>query len=152
MSRTLTIVLASVILFAARADAQESAPPCQGVAPVAVDVVTTAGTTPRGTLLCLDGSDVWLAADTGPTATALKEVRRITTRPDPAWDGAVKGGILPIVMWLIICPSCDPGPVLRVAAGYAAIGGIWDALDTNRTRIYERERAPTAALRWSVRF
>ncbi len=144
------VVVIALLLLAAPAAAQDAAPPCQPVSPVRVTVTTSAGPTIQGTLLCLTGSDVVLAADGQITTTALSTVRRIDTRADPAWDGAVKGAILPMVMWAIFCHDCDAGPMLRAAGGYAAIGAIWDSLDSIQTRIYERR--PAAAIRWRMRF
>jgi hypothetical protein len=151
MRRCSVAFVACVVLASVPASAQETPQaPCQSVDPVRVTVTTVAGPTLRGTLLCLSGTDVVLAADGNVTSTALADVRRIDTRPDPVWDGAVKGAVLPLVVWLVFCPECDAGPMLRTAAGYATIGIIWDSLDTNRTRIYDRR--PAAAIRWRVRF
>ena len=142
--------MAGSILLGAPAAAQEVAPSCQPIVPVRVTVTTAGGAPLQGTLLCLTGRDVVLAANGQVLTTALTEVRRIETRSDPAWDGAIKGAVLPLVMWAIFCHQCDAAPMLRAAAGYAAIGAIWDALDTNRTRIYDRR--PAAAIGWRVRF
>jgi hypothetical protein len=148
--RNYATLMIGLVLVAAPAAAQTSPPSCHPVSPVRVSVTTAGGPALEGTLLCLTGSEVVLAADGRVTSTALTDVRRIDTQPDPAWDGAVKGAILPLVMWAIFCHDCDAGPMLKAAAGYAAIGAIWDGLDTNRTRIYDRR--PAAALRWRVRF
>jgi hypothetical protein len=144
------IVLLVLLLIAIPAAAQEPSSPCQPITPVRVSVTTTGGPAIQGTLLCLTASDVVLAKDGGMTTTPLSTVRRIETPPDPVWDGAVKGAILPLVMWAVFCHRCDAGPMLRAAAGYAAIGAIWDSLDRNQERIYEGR--PAAALAWRVRF
>jgi hypothetical protein len=98
----------------------------------------------------LTGTVVVVAADGQVTTTALTGVRRIDTRPDPSWDGAVKGAILPLVLWAALCHHCDAGPMLRAAAGYAVIGAVWDRLDTNQKRLYERR--PAAMVAWRLRF
>ena len=144
-----TLVIA-LVLVTAPAAAQTPQPTCHPVSPVRVSVTTAGGPALEGTLLCLTGSEVVLATDGRVTSTLLTDVRRIDTQPDPAWDGAVKGAVLPLIMWAIFCHDCDAGPMLRAAAGYAAIGAIWDSLDTNRTRIYDRR--PAAGIRWRVRF
>jgi hypothetical protein len=144
-----TLAIALVVVTAPAA-AQTPQPTCHPVSPVRVSVTTAGGPALVGTLLCLTGSEVVLATDGRVTSTLLTDVRRIDTQPDPAWDGAVKGAVLPLIMWAIFCHDCDAGPMLRAAAGYAAIGAIWDSLDTNRTRIYDRR--PAAAIRWRVRF
>jgi hypothetical protein len=150
VSRKYATFVVGLVLVAAPAGAQTPQSTCHPVSPVRVSVTTVAGAPLAGTLLCLTGSEVVLAADGRVTTTALSEVRRIDTQPDPAWDGAVKGAILPLVMWAIFCHQCDAGPMLKAAAGYAAIGGIWDSLDTNQTRIYDRR--PAVAIGWRVRF
>jgi hypothetical protein len=40
--------------------------------------------------------------------------------------------------------------MLRAAAGYAVIGAVWDSLDTNQKRLYDRR--PAAAIAWRLRF
>ena len=143
-------VVIALVLVAAPAAAQTPQPTCQPVSPVRVSVTMTGGSPLEGTLLCLTGTEVVLATGGQVTTTALTQVRRIDTPADPAWDGAVKGAILPLVMWVIACRQCDAGPMLKAVAGYATIGVIWDSLDTNRTRIYDRR--PAAAIRWRLRF
>jgi hypothetical protein len=139
-----------LFFIASPAAAQDAGSPCQTVSPVRVVVTTTAGPTLHGTLLCLTASNVVLASDGRMTTTALSVVRRIETPPDPAWDGAVKGAILPLVMWAIFCHRCDAAPMFRAAAGYATIGAIWDSLDRNQKRIYDGR--PAASVAWRVRF
>ena len=143
-------IVVVLMLMAAPAGAQETPPACQPVSPVRVTVTTSAGPSIHGTLLCLTGSEVVLATDGRVTTTALSTVRRIDTRADAAWDGAVKGAIVPLVMWAIFCHECDAEPMLRAVAGYAVIGAVWDSLDTNRKRLYDRR--PAAAIAWRVRF
>jgi hypothetical protein len=142
-------VIATLLLAAGPAAAQE-APPCQPISPVRVTVTTATGPSIQGTLLCLTGTEVVLTVNGQITTTALAGVRRIDTRSDPAWDGAVKGAILPLVMWAIFCHQCDAEPMFRAMAGYAVIGAVWDSLDTNRTRLYDRR--PAAAVAWRLRF
>jgi len=143
-------IVAGLMLIAAPAGAQQTTPACQPVSPVRVTVTTSAGPSIQGTLLCLTGSEVVLATNGQVTTTALSSVRRIDTRADAAWDGAVKGAIVPLVMWAIFCHQCDAEPMLRAVAGYAVIGAVWDSLDTNQKRLYDRR--PAAAIAWRVRF
>ena len=62
----------------------------------------------------------------------------------------MKGAILPLVMWAVMCHGCDAGPMLKAAAGYAVIGAVWDSLDTNQKRLYDRR--PALAVAWRLRF
>jgi hypothetical protein len=148
--RIYAAVLIGLVLVAARAEAQTPQPTCHPVSPVRVSVTMTGGSPLEGTLLCLTGTEVVLATGGQVTTMALTQVRRIDTQRDAAWDGAVKGALLPLVMWAIACRQCDAGPMLKAVAGYAVIGAIWDSLDTNQTRIYDRR--PAAAIGWRVRF
>jgi hypothetical protein len=132
------------------AHAREAAPACHPVAPARVVVTPTAGAAIHGTLLCLTGSEVVLARNGEASTTALASVRRIETLADPVWDGAVKGGVIPIVMWLVFCGRCDAEPMLRAAAAYATIGAIIDGLDAHRTKLYDGGRK--AAITWRLRF
>ena len=150
MPRVQPFVLFGLLLIAAPAAAQDQPSPCQPITPVRVTVTTNDGPPIHGTLLCLTLSEVILASDGRMRTTALGTVRRIETPPDPSWDGAVKGAILPLVMWAVFCHDCDAGPMFRAVAAYAAIGGIWDSLDRNQARIYDRR--PAAAIAWRVRF
>jgi hypothetical protein len=138
------------LLIAAPAAAQDQSSPCQPITAVRVNVTTADGPAIQGTLLCLTASDVVLARDGQVTTTALSAVRRIETPPDPEWDGAVKGAILPLVMWAFICRHCEADAMLRMTAAYATIGAVWDSLDRNQKRIYDRR--PGATLAWRVRF
>jgi hypothetical protein len=152
----LRVLVLLLVLTAAPAAAQDN-PPCQTVSPVRVAVTPHAGPVVHGTLLCLTATEVVLTSNGQMTKTALNDVRRIDTRADPAWDGAVKGAIIPMVMWAVFCHQCDAGPMLRMAAGYAAIGGIWDSLDRNQTQVYDRRAAvsasgPRLSIGWRLRF
>jgi len=138
-----------LMLMAVPAGAQET-PACQSISPVRVTVTTTAGPSIQGTLLCLTGTEVVLTTDGQLSTTPLSTVRRIDTRADPAWDGAVKGAIIPLIMWAVFCHNCDAEPMLRAVAGYAAIGAVWDSLDTNQKRLYSGR--PAAAVAWRLRF
>jgi hypothetical protein len=148
--RVRTFLLFVPLLIAAPAAAQDQSAPCQPITPVRVSVTTMDGPTIRGTLLCLTAREVVLASDGQMTTTALSAVRRIETPPDPQWDGAVKGAVLPLVMWALICRHCEADAMLRMTAAYATIGAVWDGLDRNQKRIYDRR--PAAAIAWRVRF
>jgi hypothetical protein len=111
----------------------------------------TDGGTVRGKLLCLTTDEALLVQDGHTAATPLAAVKRIETRADPVWDGAVKGGVIPLALWAAFCHACsDTGPLLRAVAAYAAIGLTWDSLQRNTKTIYVGRGS--AALTWSVRF
>jgi hypothetical protein len=137
--------------FAATAGAQESTP-CHPVSPTERVVVTTsAGKTIRGTLLCLTESELLLTGDGQTTRTSLDTVRRIVTTPDPVWDGAAKGAVIPLVIWAVFCHGCEPEYFLRSALAYSLIGVSLDALDSNRKTLY-RGSDRTASVAWRFRF
>jgi hypothetical protein len=143
--------LIPVLLAAVPAYGQDAGTRCHPVSPTdRVVVTTTDGGSIRGTLLCLSSDEVVLARDGATTRTPLQRVTRIETRPDPVWDGAAKGGIIPIVFWLLFCHECDAEPMLRAAAGYGLIGLTWDSLDRNTKTIYAGGPRPTVA--WRIRF
>jgi hypothetical protein len=150
--------LAACLLFATTAGAQNS--PAQ--APSAptltmadchpssfgklVDVTTVDGTTWRASIRCLDPQHVQLLRDGVVTSTPLAEVRRIVTRPDPVWDGFLKGAAIPLIMTAILCTEClDEGLTYRGALAYGAIGATWDALQLNRKTIYDSGGRPAGA-------
>ncbi len=138
--------------FAATAGAQDTAAPCHAVSPTERVVVTTnAGTTIRATLLCLTENEILLAGDGQVTRTPLDSVRRIVTQPDPVWDGAIKGAVVPLVFWAVFCRRCEAEPFLRSTLAYSLIGMSFDALDTNRKTLY-RGNGRSASVAWRVRF
>ena len=138
--------------FAATAGAQETPAPCHPVSPTERVVVTTnTGSTIRGTLLCLTESELLLTGDGQTTRTSLDTVRRIVTTPDPVWDGAVKGAVIPLVFWAVFCHGCEPEYFLRSALAYSLIGVSLDALDSNRKTLY-RGSDRSASVAWRFRF
>ena len=145
-----TIAAAVMLIVAAPAQAQQA--PCHPISPTDRVVVTTAdGRSIRGTLLCLTDDAVRLAADGQTTETPLAAIRRIETRPDPVWDGAIKGGALPLVFWALFCHECDASEMLKGVAAYGLIGLTWDSLQTNRKTVYAGT-GRSASLAWRVRF
>lgn len=147
-----TLLVLSLMAFAVPAIAQDADVPCHAVSPTERVVVTTsAGRTIRGTLLCLTGSELLLASDGQVTRTPLDRVHRIVTPPDPVWDGAVKGTLIPLVFWAVFCRECEPEYLLRSTLAYSMIGVSFDALDTNRRTFY-RENHRSASVAWRVRF
>jgi hypothetical protein len=147
------IVLAAAAVLIVTVPAQAQQAPCHPVSPTDRVVVTTAnGESVRGTLLCLSDDAVRLLRDGHTTETPLSEIRRIETQADPAWDGAVKGAAIPLIIWAIFSHDADSLPVvLRGAAAYGVIGGTWDALQTNRKTIYAGT-GRSASFAWRVRF
>lgn len=150
--RPVVMLLVPVLFsFSSPASAQDAGAPCHSVSPTArVIITTTDGGTRRGTLLCLAADEAWLLRDGETTATPLADVQRIETRADPVWDGAVKAGVIPLILWAVFCPQCDAGVMLRGVAGYAAIGLTWDSLQRNTETIYVGRGS--AAVGWRVRF
>lgn len=138
-------------LAATPALAQDVAPPaCHGTSPVRVVMTPVAGPSFKGTLLCLSGDQVVLARDGRVTSTDLSLVRRIETPADPIWDGALKGAAIPLIAWLVFSDGSQPEWMLRSVAAYASIGTVIDALNSNRTRVYDR--GPRVAVGWRIRF
>lgn len=150
---TCRIVLAAAAVLIVAVPAQAQQAPCHPVSPTDRVIVTTAnGESLRGTLLCLTDDAVRLARDGRTTETPLSEIRRIDTQADPAWDGAVKGAAIPLIIWAIFSHDADSLPTfLRGAAAYAVIGGTWDALQTNRKTIYVGT-GRSASFAWRMRF
>ena len=108
-----------------------------------VDVTTVDGTTWRASIRCLDPQHVQLLRDGVVTSTPLTEVRRIVTRPDPVWDGFLKGAAIPLILTAIFCTEClDEGFTYRGALAYGAIGATWDALQSNRKTIFDSGGRP----------
>jgi hypothetical protein len=106
----------------------------------------------RGTLLCLTDDAVRLVRDGRTAETALSEIRRIQTRADPVWDGAVKGAAFPLIMWAVFSHDSDSfGFMMQSAGGWALIGVTLDALQTNKKTIYSGG-ARSASFAWRVRF
>jgi hypothetical protein len=141
------------ICSAATVDAQEKS--CHPVSPTDRVVVTmTEGTKVVGTLLCLnDEAAAVLARDGQIATTPLSRIRTIRTRPDPVWDGALKGAVVPLIFWVVFCHGCEgaTGPVLKAAGTYGLMGLTWDALQTNQKTIYAGS-GRSASIAWRVRF
>lgn len=146
-------IAVAAVLTASSAAAQAAPAPCHPVSPTdRVTVTTVSGESIRGTLLCLTDDAVRLVRDGQTTETLLSEIRRIETRADPTWDGAVKGAAIPLVMWAIFSHDSESlSWTLRSAAAWAVIGSTWDALQTNKKTIY-RGGARSASFAWRVRF
>ena len=157
-------ICALLAAFAAPVYAQDVQGACHSVSPTRrVEVAKTAGPSVRGTLLCISADEVVLAQNGHTVSTGLGDVRWIRTRPDPVWDGAVKGAVVPLVMWAVFCRDCDVAPMLRGVAGYALIGLAWDSLQRNTTTIYAAGRiepaktfstatGPSASIKWRIAF
>jgi hypothetical protein len=149
------IVLAGTafLLGPGDASAQVSAPACHPFSPTERVVVTmTDGNTIQGTLLCLSDEAARLLRDGQAVDTPLSGVTRIRTQADPAWDGAVKGAAIPLIMWSIFSHDGESLPwTLRSAAAWAVIGGTWDALQTNKKTIYSGGPR-SMSMAWRVRF
>ena len=103
-----------------------------------VDVTTLAGKTWRASIQCLDPQNVRLLRDGVTSITPLADVRRIVTRPDPVWDGFVKGAAIPLILTAIFCADClDEDYTWRGVLAYGAVGATWDALQSNRKTIFD---------------
>ena len=151
MRMATSCVLAFLVLAARPALAQDRASDCAASAPVGrVTVTTTSGTSIQGTLLCLSAEQALLVSDGRPIATPMSQVRRIETRSDPVWDGAIKGAAIPLIFWAVFCHDCNGGPLLRAVAAYSLSGLVLDSLDRNSRTIYAGR--PNAAVSWRVRF
>jgi hypothetical protein len=147
-----TAVLITICSSAA-ADAQEKS--CHPVSPTDRVMVTMSdGARLVGTLLCLgDEAAAVLARDGQIATTPLSRIQTIRTQPDPVWDGALKGAIVPLIFWAVFCHDCDgaAGPFLKAAGTYGLMGLTWDALQTNQKTIYAGS-GRSASIAWHVRF
>ena len=150
--KALYVVVSALVLFVLSAvPARAQQPPCHPVSPTDRVVVTTADESQvRGTVLCITDHSLLLLRDGATSETPLSEIRRIETRSDPVWDGAVKGAAIPIVMWAIFCRSCDSEYMFKTVATYTLIGATWDALQRNTRTIYTGR--PSPSIGWRVRF
>ena len=101
----------------------------------------------KGTLLCMGPEEIML---TGGGTLPLSSIRQISKPRDSYLDGVLKGAALGLVIVVFCAPDCPGEYVMRATLGYAAIGGVLDALQGNNKTIYRRE--PKLALAWKVRF
>lgn len=146
--RAFAFVLYALVAVPA-AHAQQA--PCHPISPTDRVVVTTADNTKvRGTVICLTDQSVMLLRDGMTTETLLREIRRIDTRPDPVWDGALKGAVIPLIMWAVFCHDCDADLWLKNVAAYSMIGLAWDAAQRNTRTIYAGR--PVASIAFPIRF
>ena len=148
---------ALTVLLAAPASAQQAPPaaaqqmPCHPISPTDRVVVTTAeGAKLRGTVVCLTDQNLMLLRDGTTRETPLSEIRRIETRDDPFWDGAIKGAAVPLVLWAVFCHNCDSEIWLKNVVAYGLIGATWDAVQRNNRTIYTGR--PVASVAWRLKF
>ena len=125
---------------------------CLSVSPTGqVVVATSSGQTIRGTLMCLSETGAWLLADGRQSKIPLDEVRRIRTTADPVWDGAVKGAVIPLIFWAVLCHECSAEPMLRSSLTWGLIGLVSDALDSHRKTLYQGG-GRSVSVRWGFSF
>jgi len=125
---------------------------CLSVSPTSRVVVdTSAGQALRGTLMCLSETGAWLVQDGRLLKMPLDDIKRIRTTADPVWDGAVKGAVIPLIMWAVLCHECSAEPWLKLSLTYGLVGLTIDALDTNRKTLYEG-RGRSLSVGWSFSF
>ena len=85
------------------------------------------------------------------TRTPLTDIRRIETRPDPFWDGAVRrGGAADPDRDLLRMDCLDEGVHRRALSATALLGATWDALQPNRKTIYDSGGRRSPSLTGSV--
>jgi hypothetical protein len=147
---SVTVPAAALTIFlAAPASAQQAV--CHPISPTSrVVVTTTDGAKLRGTVVCLTDQNLMLLRDGVTRETSLSEIRRIDTRADPVWDGAVKGAAIPLIMWAVFCHDCDSEIWMKNVVAYGLIGATWDAVQRNNRTIYTGR--PAASLAWRIRF
>lgn len=149
MIQVLASSAALTVLAASPARAQQA--PCHAISPTDRVVVTTADNAKiHGTVVCLTDNSLMLLRDGATRETALSQIKRIETRDDPIWDGAIKGAAIPLVMWAIFCHSCNSEIMLKHVAAYGLIGATWDSLQRNKRTIYTGR--PAASVAWSIKF
>jgi hypothetical protein len=143
------LALATFAIVPAPAHAQQA--PCHPISPTdRVEVTMTDRARIRGTVICLTDQSLLLLRDGATSETPLSAIRKIETRSDPVWDGAVKGAAIPLVMWAIFCHECDAEVMLKSVATYGLIGATWDAVQRNTRTIYAGR--PTASIAWRLKF
>lgn len=142
-------VVALAILPAPPAHAQQAQ--CHSISPTdRVEVTTTDNAKVRGTVICLTDQSLLLLRDGATSETPLSAIKKIETRSDPVWDGAVKGAAIPLVMWAVFCHDCDADIMLKSMVAYGMIGATWDAVQRNTRTIYAGR--PTASIAWRLKF
>jgi hypothetical protein len=125
---------------------------CLAVSPTSQVVVDTwAGPTLRGTLMCLSADNAWLLQGGGLSKLPLDRIHRIRTIADPVWDGAVKGAVIPLILWAVLCRDCQAEPMLKASLTYGLIGLVSDALETHRKTLYE-SGGRSVSFNWGFRF
>jgi hypothetical protein len=125
---------------------------CLSVSPTSQVVVdTSGGQTVRGTLMCLSENGAWLMQDGRLSQIPLDGIRRIQTTADPVWDGAVKGAVIPLIIWAVLCHDCSAEPMLRSSLAYGLIGLVVDGLDSNRKTLY-RGGGRSVSVGWTFSF
>jgi hypothetical protein len=136
----------------ARTTESAADPDCLSVSPTSQVVVDmSGGQTIRGTLMCLSENGAWLLLDGRLSKIPLDGVRRIQTTADPVWDGAVKGAVIPLIFWAVLCHDCPAEPMLKASLTYGLIGLVVDGLDSNRKTLY-RGGGRSGSVGWTVRF
>jgi hypothetical protein len=149
--RTLLVIGALMVSSAASAQTAAAPPgPCWPSSHIDKVVVHLAdGSTSRGSLLCFGIEDLTVVEKSAVHRFRLEDVREVRKAADPVWDGALKGASVGLVMLVFGCPAeC----VLRMSAGYALLGTLLDAIDTNADSVYRPGGGKHASVRFRVRF
>jgi hypothetical protein len=149
--RTLLVVGALMVSSAASAQTTAAAAgPCWPSSHIDKVVVHLEdGSTARGSLLCFGTEDLTVVEKSGVHRFRLEDIREVRKAADPVWDGALKGASLGLVMLVFGCPAeC----VLRMSTGYALLGTLLDAIDTNADSVYRPGGGKRASVGFRVRF
>jgi hypothetical protein len=146
--RTLLLMM-TVLLSSASAHAQALDPVPSACWPTAttgqVVVTRVNGTKVRDRLLCMGQDEVQLAM---AGRLPLDSIQRIATPRDGVLDGMLKGASAGLVMLAICKPYCDAGPLLRITAALAILGGVLDAVQGNNSTIYKKGASVSLAWRF----
>jgi hypothetical protein len=152
------VTLALCLMGAGQVSAQQTAATpaaageCLSVSPTRPVVVElSAGTSFRGTLVCLSDDGAWVLDEGRMSKIPLDGIQRIRTAADPVWDGVVKGAAIPLIFWAVLCHECSAEPMLKAALTYGLIGLTWDALDDHRRTLYQGG-GRSLSVGWTVRF
>ena len=149
--RTL-LLMVTILVSSASAYAQALDPvpsPCWPSATKGPVVVTRPdGSRLKDTLLCMGGNEVVLAS---AGALPLDSIRRIALPRDSVVDGVLKGASAGLLGFVLCAPACaGAGPILRIIAACALLGGVIDAAQGNDATIYTKRAEPSLA--WTIRF
>ena len=64
---------------------------------------------------------------------------------------AVKGAVIPLIFWAVLCHDCPAEPMLKASLTYGLIGLVVDGLDTHRQTL-SRGGGRRVSVGWAFSF